>query len=87
MSVHGEYSRALEAMIHRLRSLPNPNVESWITGLEAARVGAQPDLSAAARESLRVLASIAKDSSAQAAEGLHDPETRLEMHCRAILGE
>ncbi len=87
MSVHAEYSRALETILDRLRSLPHPEVESWLEQFEAARVGAQPDLSAAARACLRVLKSIELDPNARATEGLRDPHERLEAHCRAILGE
>lgn len=86
MSVHSEYSRALEAMIDRLRSLSHPHAESWIAEFESARVASHPDLSAAARASLRVLASIQADPKARDVEGLHDPESRLDAHCRAILG-
>ena len=87
MSVHSEYARALETMLDRLRSLSHPEVESWLEALTAARVGARPDLSSAARECLRILESIAHDPKARAAEGLREPRERLEAHCRSILGE
>ncbi len=74
-------------MLDRLRSLPHPDVESWLDGLQAARVGAHPDLSAAAEACLRVLKSIERDPNARATEGLRDPHERLEAHCRAILGQ
>ena len=73
-------------MLDRLRSLPHPEVESWLEELEAARVGGQPDLSAAARACLGVLKSIERDPDARVTEGLRAPYERLEAHCRAILG-
>ncbi len=87
MSVHGEYCRALETMLDRLRSLSHPEVESWLERLEAARIGPHPDLSAAAGACLSVLKSIERDPNARATEGLRDPHERLEAHCRAILGQ
>ena len=87
MSVHGEYSRSVEAMLDRIRALDHPGRDSWIADLEAARMGSQPDLSSAARAARVVLASIANDPEARCVEGLIDPRDRLDAHCRAILGE
>ena len=86
MSVHGEYSRALEALLDRIRSLDHPRSEAWREQLEAARLGAHPDLSTAARACLQTLASIDRDPIASHLEGLRDPWERLEAHCRIILG-
>lgn len=86
MSVQGEYSRALEAMLDRVRSLRHPRAEEWIQRLEAARIGSQPDLSEAARESLRILDAIRDDADAATIEGLSEPLSHLDAHCRAILG-
>jgi hypothetical protein len=87
VSVHGEYSRSVEAMLDRIRALDHPVRDSWVAALESARVGSQPDLSAAALAARVVLASIADDPEARCVEGLIDPRARLEAHCRAILGE
>jgi len=86
VSVHSEYSRALEAILDRLRSLDHAQTENWLAMFEAARVGNQADLSSAAREARRLLAIIANDPKAQSVDGLHEPRARLEAHCRAILG-
>ena len=87
MSVHGEYSRSVEALLDRIRALDHPRRDAWLGALESARVGSQPDLSSAARDARAVLASIADDPEARSVEGLIDPRDRLEAHCRAILGD
>ena len=86
MSVHGEYSRVLEAMLDRLRSLDHAESADWRQRLEDARISQQPDLSSAARVCLDVLAAIGRDPVALRTEGLFDPWDRLEDHCRVILG-
>jgi hypothetical protein len=87
VSVHSEYSRAVEAMLDRIQALDHPQRDSWIAELESSRVGSHPELSAAARTARAVLTSIAKDPEARTVEGLIDPRDRLEAHCRAILGD
>jgi hypothetical protein len=86
VSVHGEYSRALTALIERLKALDHRQRDVWIGRFESAQVSAHPDLSAAARVARRTLASIEADAEAREVEGLADPRERLEAHCRAILG-
>lgn len=86
MSIHSEYSRVLEALIDRLRSLPNATADAWSQQLRAARVGEQPDLSAAAKASLEVLRAMAADPVARETAGLVEPHDRLAAHCEVILG-
>lgn len=86
MSIHSEYSRVLETLIDRLRHHSHTAAADWRQELEAARVGAHPDLSAAARASLDVLARIASDPVARETPGLADPHDRLAAHCEVILG-
>ena len=42
MSVHGEFSRALEALIDRLRGFDHLAAADWIALLEETRIGQQP---------------------------------------------
>ena len=49
MSVHGEYSRALENLIACLRALDPADAKGWIRRLERVRIEGHPDLSSAAR--------------------------------------
>ena len=84
MSVHGEYSRALESLIACVRALGEPERGDWLSRLEQARVERHPDLSAAAsqaRETLQVLDRIVSDSPRVAEASAH-----LLAHCRLILG-
>jgi hypothetical protein len=87
VSVHSEYSRALESFLDRLRGLTPAESAPWIAALEASRIGAHPNLSSAARACLDVLESIQRDARAMQASGLRDPQDILEAHCRIILGE
>ncbi len=86
MSVHSEYSRAVEAMLDRLQALDHPKTETWIENLKAARVGSHPDLSSAARSALTVLMEIEADSTARSVAGLIELRERLHLHCQFILG-
>ena len=86
MSVHGEFSRALEALIDRLRGFDHSATMGWIALLEETRIGQQPDLSAAAHEAVRILGLIRNHPDAKNVSGLVDPMSRLEAHCRAVLG-
>lgn len=86
MSIHSEYSRILEALIDRLRHFPYAPATDWTEELEAARVGVQHDLSAAARASLEVLRTIAADPVARETAGLAEPHDRLAEHCEVVLG-
>lgn len=93
MSVHGEYSRALEALLTSVRRLEQNEERDWIAALENSRVGAHRDLSEAATACLVVLDSIdaRRDLSSPAGIGpetnpLREPFQHLKAHCEAILG-
>ena len=84
MSVHGEYSRALESLIACVRALEVPDRNDWLSRLEQARVERNHDLSAAAkqaRETLRDLEGIDSQS-----PRLAEASTHLLAHCRVVLG-
>ncbi|MAG31240.1 MAG: hypothetical protein CL908_10180 [Deltaproteobacteria bacterium] len=49
MSVHGEYSRALETLVTLVQHLEDPRAPEWVELLEHARVEEQRDLTGAAR--------------------------------------
>jgi hypothetical protein len=85
MSVHGEYSRALEALITFTRALAPDVRADWPERLESARIGQHPDLSTAARTALDTvegLREICANSPPIAAAEAH-----LRSHCGAILGK
>jgi len=99
MSVHGEYGRALESLIARVRISTHPDRERWLDALEAARVGRNPDLSTAARAGrtlLREFAAGLERSSEDPSSGAAVPSAEagwlleacdhLRAHCRAVLG-
>ena len=86
MSVHGEYGRALEALLHGLRALDHPMAEGWQRDALSARAGGQPSLSEAALQARRLVGRIRADADGARIEGLQDPLDRLEAHCQAILG-
>ena len=94
MSVHGEYSRALEALLAVLRQLGDPPAGAWIAGLERARPGPGLDLSGAANRCLRVLRDIESTGSLPSRIGETDPPhdplrapfEHLHAHCRIVLG-
>lgn len=98
LSVHGEYGRALEGLIAALRAWDDPSRGDWIARFEAARVGASPDLSGAARAALAALEPLsarvgpaegAADASAPGPARptpLQEACLNLRSHCRIILG-
>ena len=93
MSVHGEYSRALEALLASIRQIKTDGAAQWVTSLEAARISQHEDLSTAARECLSALDPIEKHRGLSAAAGvgpdsdpLREPYQHLVAHCRSILG-
>ena len=93
MSVHGEYSRALETMLVSLRRLEEEGAKEWTEALLRARVDGGLDLSTAARDCLLVLESIdaTRDLSSPAGIGsetdpLREPFQHLLLHCRSVLG-
>jgi hypothetical protein len=93
VSVHGEYSRALESLLARVRCLTREERERWLSALEEARVERNPDLTRAAtrcRETLEAMAPTLGLSAAEAAsrdaEALREPFEHLLAHCRIVLG-
>lgn len=94
MSVHGEYSRALEALLTPLRQIEGTREMAWVVALENVRISAHRDLSAAASACLTTLTAIdaARDLSSGSAEigpendTLRAPFQHLKAHCEALLG-
>ena len=84
MSVHGEFGRALEQVIHALGATTHARGEDWRARLEGARLDRQPDLSSAAREALAVSDEVA--GSPDAERRVVDVADHLDRHCRVILG-
>lgn len=84
MSVHGEYSRALENVVVCVRAIDRPEREAWLASLEGVRLGAQPDLTTAARSALEVLGEV--DPTARSNERLSAVCAHLASHCRVVLG-
>lgn len=84
MSVHGEYSRALEHVIACLRAVEGEAAARVRESFEGARIEGQPDLSQAARsarDALGKLSALDLDSPRLAESAEH-----LQAHCRVILG-
>ena len=93
MSVHGEYSRALENLLARVRVLSRTERDSWLQALEAARIDRHPDLTSAAETCREILESIADSLALSApqpdsadAEWLREAYEHLVAHCQAVLG-
>ena len=93
MSVHGEYSRALESLVARVRCLAREDRERWLSALEASRIERNPDLTRAAtrcREALEAMAPTfglsPSDAATTDAEMLREPFEHLLAHCRIVLG-
>lgn len=86
MSVHGEYSRALETLIDHVRTLSHQDAVSWLQTLESARIDDQRDLSTAARTGLGLITRMQKDPVITQSKALREPIDHLEAHIRAILG-
>lgn len=84
MSVHGEYSRALESLIACVRALQESDRDDWLGRLEQARVEGNPDLSAAAKRAREVLRDL--DGIDSESPRLAEASTHLLAHCRLILG-
>jgi len=84
VSVHGEYSRALETLIACVRALDRPDRESWLERLTSARVERNPDLSTAARSSLEAVRSLAETDASS--PRVADASANLRSHCQMILG-
>ena len=94
LSVHGEYMRALEALIAGLRALSVPQQSLWLDRFSAARVEHHPDLSAAARSARSALDALERaHGDADAPEGrdwgprIADAQAHLAAHVQIILGE
>jgi len=93
VSVHGEYSRSLEALLSCLKRLETTAAKDWALGLTRARSSQNPDLSTAATACMRVLDTIdaerALSSEAEIgpdSDALREPSAHLRAHCRAVLG-
>ena len=93
MSVHGEYGRALEALLISVQRLETATAKQWATGLIQARASQNPDLSSAAKACMRVLDSIDAERSISSPapagpdlDPLREPFATLRAHCRAVLG-
>ena len=85
MSVHGEFSRALENLLAAVDMLAPDQAAPHRRALTAARLSAQPDLSSAARAALEAVARL--EGVEVRGERLPDLAAHLEAHCRVILGE
>jgi hypothetical protein len=93
MSVHGEYNRALEALLTSIRQINTDDAKQWVTALEAARFHHHDDLSLAAEQCLLALARIEQARGLSLAPGigpdadaLRDPYHHLLAHCQSVLG-
>ena len=93
MSVHAEYSRALEALLICVQRLETAAAEQWVIGLTQARSSQNQDLSSAAKACMRVLDSIEAERSFSSPapagpdlDPLREPFANLRAHCRAVLG-
>jgi hypothetical protein len=93
MSVHGEYDRALEALLTSVQRLETVAARDWAAALTQARSSQNPDLSTAAKACMRVLDSIdaQRSLSSNAHVGpdpdpLREPFVHLRAHCRAVVG-
>lgn len=99
MSVHGEYGRALESLIARVRLSTHPDRDRWLGALEAVRPDRNPDLSTAASACRALLHEIAAtleqgadhpsdgaSTTAEDATWLLDAHDHLLAHCHAVLG-
>lgn len=94
MSVHGEYSRALENVVSQLEALADERAPAWATQLSDARVARHPDLTSAARACLDALSSMQRDGrdpdevspAGARADALEGAIEHLLAHCRIVLG-
>jgi hypothetical protein len=93
MSVHGEYGRALEALMICVQRLDTAAGSRWATELAQVRSSQSLDLSTAAKACMRVLDSIDAERSLSSPtppgpdlDPLREPFVHLQAHCRAVLG-
>ncbi len=93
MSVHGEYGRALEALLSCVQRIDDATARDWADGLANARATQNPDLSTAAKTCLRVLDAIKTEGVLSTPAGigpdtdaLREPYLHLLAHCRMVLG-
>jgi hypothetical protein len=93
MSVDGEYSRALEALLVCVQRVADHSTSDWVQGLRDARSSQHPDLSSAAKKCLLVLDLIDAERALSSTSGigpdpdpLREPFVRLHAHCHALLG-
>ena len=93
MSVHSEYSRALETLLVCVQRLADNSASDWVQGLRDARAGQHPDLCTAAKKCLVVLDAIDVERALSSTTGigpdpdpLREPFGSLRAHCHALLG-
>jgi hypothetical protein len=93
MSVHSEYSRALEALLSCLEAIDGAEAVIWSDDLRNARSGRNPDLSTAAKAALHVLDAIDQARGLLASRGIgpdadavRAPSEHLRAHCVSVLG-
>lgn len=95
MSVHGEYNRALDTVVERLRERSRRDADAWADRLAGTRCGpdAEADLSTAARTCLGLVEKLESDpalaGSSDDAVGSARWRAALEhlrAHCHVILG-
>jgi hypothetical protein len=93
MSVHGEYGRALETLISRMREVEGDSAPEWSTTLLDARIDRNPDLSTAASKCMVLLDQLDQSLHVTVehertgnADYLRGPFDHLRAHCRSLLG-
>lgn len=84
MSVHGEYARTLEILIDTVRQTDETFRETALQGLLEARIGANPDLTTAAKRGLTAAAGLREIESKSTRTA--EVRAHFEGHCRAIIG-
>jgi hypothetical protein len=84
MSVHGEFSRALESLITLSRALAPETRADWPDRLATARIGGHPDLSSAAHAALELIDGL--QAICATSPPLAAAEAHLRTHCGVILG-
>ena len=84
MSVHGEYARTLEILIDTVGQTDEAFRETALRDLLEARIGANSDLSTAAKRGLTAVAGLREIESKSTRTA--EVRAHFEGHCRAILG-
>lgn len=93
MSVHGEYSRAIQSLLTIVEKLEVGDSKKWVGAINQVRSSQHPDLSSAARACVQLLEALDAErglSSIQEigpdSDPLREPFFHLLGHCKAILG-